>query len=268
MLFKLSLFVFSLLTLVGIFVAQPARVSAATFEEQVVSIINSERQKQKLPTLATSDKLFQASLNHNTVMATCAKSYSSTTCFVHTVSVLKEAGLLSRIQSTGYNPQAVSENIAWGYTTPASVVSAWMNSAGHRANILGNYKDVGCDYLDSLKGSYKGMYWTCDFGRSFSSSNPSPTPTARVSATPTPIKSVPTLKPTATPTSIPMPTRFQIPTVGQPIITPTPTISSETSPTPAGQSAIPTITEAPTGPTPTPKPWWCIYVPADYPLCN
>ncbi|MBO4688856.1 MAG: CAP domain-containing protein [Clostridiales bacterium] len=52
------------------------------------------------------------------------------------------------------------ENLAYGQTSPSEVVEAWMNSAGHKANILGDYSSIGvaCYYYD---GTY---YWVQEFG--------------------------------------------------------------------------------------------------------
>lgn len=221
------------------------KVSAATFEEDVVSLINSERQKQGLVKLNYSDKLFQASLKHNNIMFDCSKTYGVNSCFKHQVTLLNEESLLPRIQKTGYNPQAVAENIAWGYQTPASVVSGWMGSSGHRANILGNYKDIGCDYLDALNGSYQGKYWTCDFGRSFNSVSTTSTPTP--TRTPTM-----TIQPTSATTKTPTPIPTLRPTSGQA----TPTISSNTP--------TPTPTQSSSNPTPGSHEWWCKYAPGSY----
>jgi len=67
-----------------------------------------------------------------------------------------------RMDAAGYRFTAAAENIAAGQPTPASVVTAWMNSAGHRANILNcGYREIGIGYATG--GSY-GTYWTQDFG--------------------------------------------------------------------------------------------------------
>lgn len=55
------------------------------------------------------------------------------------------------------------ENIAAGYSTPASVMTAWMNSSGHRGNILSGAWEIGVGY-SSQGGSY-GVYWVQDFGK-------------------------------------------------------------------------------------------------------
>ena len=231
MLFSLLSKFLSFVILLIIFVGIPTISYAVTPDEQVVDLINTERQKQNLSPLLYNDKLSQASASHNKLMKDCEAKYGRSACFVHTVTLMNEQGLLNRIQSTGYNPQAVAENIAWGYTTAQSTVTAWMGSSGHKANILGNYKDVGCGYTSP--------YWTCDFGRSF---------TAGSSATPTPTQSAPTLTPTQKPT----------PTLIPPSSTPTPTLSLPTPTT--------TIISTPT-PGQSQKPWYCKYIPT-HPFCR
>lgn len=189
----------------GLIFFLPNKVNASLIEDEAINLMNSERQKQNLPSLTYSDKLYKASLSHNNLMAECAKKYGSSACFTHTVTQLNEKTLLNRIKDTGYNAQAVAENIAWGYSTSGGIVGAWMSSAGHKSNIMGNYKDVGC--------SYKAPYWTCDFGRisptAGSSATPSPTPTRALTATPT-----------KTPASSPLATNVSTVTITQP---PTPT---------------------------------------------
>ena len=67
----------------------------------------------------------------------------------------------TRVTSAGYEWSAVGENIAFGQRTPPEVMDAWMNSAGHRANILNcRYRHLGVGI------AYDGRtpYWTQDFG--------------------------------------------------------------------------------------------------------
>jgi uncharacterized protein YkwD len=62
------------------------------------------------------------------------------------------------MKNFGISYQAAAENIAAGQTTPQEVVQAWMNSPGHRANILnGNYTYIGVGYA---KGGSQRHYWT------------------------------------------------------------------------------------------------------------
>ena len=55
----------------------------------------------------------------------------------------------------GIRYRTAGENIAMGYRTPQSVVEGWMNSPGHRANILNaGFTQIGMGYVES------GNYWT------------------------------------------------------------------------------------------------------------
>ncbi len=238
-----------LLSVFGFFFGNLPKAYAATFEDQAIEQINSERQKEGLPPLNVSDKLTQAAQKHNELMADCAKTKGVDSCFEHQIS--GEDRLMDRVKSTDYNPQSVAENIAWGYQTAVSMVDGWMDSSGHKENILGNYKDIGCDYVDSMNGSYKGIYWTCDFGKSFSTSTSSPSPTNKPTNSPTPTRKptatlTPTKKVTAIPTKSPTPTK-------KPTYTPTPTKIIIKTPTPT--------------PTQSSKPWWCVLVPS-HPTCK
>ena len=62
------------------------------------------------------------------------------------------------LTSFGISYRAAGENIAMGYSTPEAVINAWMNSSGHRANILNaNYTTIGVGYVAD------GNYWTQEF---------------------------------------------------------------------------------------------------------
>ncbi len=67
-----------------------------------------------------------------------------------------------RIRAQGYD-YGSAENIAAGNATPAAVMTAWMNSSGHRANIL-NCSSRASASVSPAGGPY-GTYWTQDFGR-------------------------------------------------------------------------------------------------------
>lgn len=69
---------------------------------------------------------------------------------------------VSRINKYGYSPSACGENIAAGQRTTQQVMTAWMNSAGHKRNILSpSYKSAG---FGSAKGVRGQMYWCAVFG--------------------------------------------------------------------------------------------------------
>lgn len=117
-----------------------------SYVEQVVALVNIERAKVGLPSLTMSEDLNRAAQ---------IRARETVQSFSHTrpngssfSSVLKENGISYR---------GAGENIAWGQRTPEAVVNAWMNSEGHRANILNkNYTSIGVGY--HLNGSTP--YWT------------------------------------------------------------------------------------------------------------
>lgn len=87
------------------------------------------------------------------------------------------SSVAARITATDYHWRTVGENIAAGYSSAESVVQGWMESAGHRANILNcAFEDIGIGYYDQTNdqpnvrltdGSVSGPfrhYWTQDFG--------------------------------------------------------------------------------------------------------
>ncbi|MGL5944276.1 MAG: CAP domain-containing protein [Waterburya sp.] len=58
----------------------------------------------------------------------------------------------------GYQYSNLGENVAQGQTTPTDVLDSWMNSSGHRENILNpNFTEIGV--------GYENNYWTQVFGR-------------------------------------------------------------------------------------------------------
>jgi uncharacterized protein YkwD len=74
----------------------------------------------------------------------------------------------TRASSAGYGPY-VGENIAMGYVSPRQVVRGWMNSPGHRENILGSYSHLGVGIELGGTGDYSDgewFYWVQNFGLS------------------------------------------------------------------------------------------------------
>ena len=104
--------------------------------------------------LAWNRALFSAAAGHSTDMA--VNNY-----FSH----VSPAGrtMQDRVDAAGYAWTALAENIAAGQTSVSSVLSAWMNSPGHCANIMGSaYRDVGLSCVANGSGK---RYWTLNFGR-------------------------------------------------------------------------------------------------------
>lgn len=129
------------------------------FEQEVLNLVNQERASAGCAPLSANDKLVTAARGHSDDMA-------QNDFFSHTGSDGSSAG--DRISREGYSWSRWGENIAAGYTSPASVMNGWMNSSGHRANILNcAYTEIGIGYIylanDTGSTNYR-HYWTQDFG--------------------------------------------------------------------------------------------------------
>jgi uncharacterized protein YkwD len=222
------------LTYVSLFFATKISLieAASPIEIRVVELHNLERQKQGAVPLSISSQLEQAALRHNQVMAECAKQYGANACFSHQVSQLNEPALKDRIAQSGYNASAWAENIGWGYNSAEAVMNGWMNSSGHKANIMNtSYTQIGCSYLDSAGGNYQGIFWTCVFARplSVSVSTPKPVvqPTPITTPQPTPAQKTVTQS-SAMPTPKPS-IRPRVITSSKPITSSTPQPTSATN---------------------------------------
>lgn len=184
------------------------------YAAEVLKLVNKERKKYGLSALALDEKLCRAADKRakETVSLFSHTRPDGTDCFT----VLEEYGI-------GY--RAVGENIAAGQRTAKDVVAAWMNSPGHRANILSSsYEKLGVGLVKAPSGY--GYYWVQLFVGGMkskkTSASKSPAATTRPVAT-----RKPTLAPTRTPVVIP--TRM-------PVVTPTPVPPAGTT---AGPSAKP-----------------------------
>lgn len=137
-------------------------VARADFESEVIELVNAERE-------ACNCDLHP--LNYNQELTVAARRHSQDmgdrNYFDHSTKDGTPDGIpfFERIIDAGYNYQTCGENIAAGLATPAAVVDGWMNSDGHRANILDpDYCDIGVGYA-AVNGSDFYHYWTQDFGR-------------------------------------------------------------------------------------------------------
>ena len=133
----------------------PAVADVPAYEAEVGRLINVERVKRGCSALRTDGRLAKAARAHSSDMV--RSSYFSHTGADGSTFVTREV-------AAGYPRNGASaENIAWGYRTPQDVVTGWMNSPGHRANILDCSSiaaGVGLFYASS-----GAAYWTQDFGR-------------------------------------------------------------------------------------------------------
>ncbi|XVV11173.1 CAP domain-containing protein [Actinoplanes sp. CA-131856] len=135
--------------------AQAAPTTPAAYEAEVVKLTNAQRVKNGCKALRTDARLTTAARAHSTDMV--KKNF-----FSHTGS--DGSNFVTREVRAGYPRNgAAAENIAWGYRTPQQVVTGWMNSTGHRKNILNCANTaVGVGVAYTAGGA---PYWTQDFGR-------------------------------------------------------------------------------------------------------
>ncbi|MGJ6962224.1 CAP domain-containing protein [Streptosporangium sp. G11] len=132
----------------------PSSAPGSSVSEEVVRLTNVERQKGNCGPLVSDPQLRSAAQGHSDDMA--AKNY-----FSHTSQDGRD--MTARIKASGFSPmRAWAENIAMGQRTPAEVVTAWMNSSGHRANIMNcAYTHLGV----GVANSSRGIYWTQNFAK-------------------------------------------------------------------------------------------------------
>ncbi len=122
------------------------------FIKELVDLVNAERAKEGLAPLTIDLKVQAAAMVR---AKECEQRFSHTrpngTSFS---TALKEQGVSYR--SSG-------ENIAWGQRSPKEVMKAWMNSSGHRANIMNpNFTTIGVGYYENANGT---DYWCQLFTR-------------------------------------------------------------------------------------------------------
>ncbi|UNO39940.1 sigma-70 family RNA polymerase sigma factor [Streptomyces sp. MST-110588] len=130
----------------------PADTSTSTPAQQVISLVNTERAKAGCSPLTSNPRLTAAAQGHSRDMA--VRHF-----FDHTNP--DGAGPGERITAAGYQWSTYGENIAYGQQSPADVMKSWMNSPGHRANILNcAFKEIGI----GIHNAPGGPWWTQNFG--------------------------------------------------------------------------------------------------------
>lgn len=140
--------------------ATPAATNDS-FIQKVFELTNDQRHSAGLQPLQLNEKLDDTAESHSQDMA--VNHY-----FSH--DSLDGSSASDRAKNEGYNYSTFGENIAAGQATPEDVVQAWMNSPGHRANILNpNFKDIGIGYYYLANDSGYHSYWTEDFGTALNS---------------------------------------------------------------------------------------------------
>ena len=127
--------------------SEPADTVAA-YEQEVFDLVNQIREENGLEPFVYNETLAETARAHSQDMI-------DRNFFDHTNPDGKSP--FDRMRENGLSYSMAAENIAVGYPSPEAVVEGWMNSQGHRANILGGCEELGVGL--ALGGSY-GYYWT------------------------------------------------------------------------------------------------------------
>lgn len=117
-----------------------------TYAQQVVELVNKERAKAGLSALT---------IREDVTAAAQVRAVEIKSLFSHTRPDGTSFATALKEQDVSY--RGAGENIAWGQKTPEQVMEAWMNSEGHRANIMNsNFTSIGVGYYQ-----VNGVnYWT------------------------------------------------------------------------------------------------------------
>lgn len=130
-------------------------VQNADFEATVVELVNQRRADADLPPLKLVAELSAAARYHAADM-TQDGYFEHNSYDRENDQVVEVCGWSERVEGYYAGASRLGENIAAGYRTPAEVMDGWMNSPGHRNNILGNYTEIGVGYYNNR--------WVQDFG--------------------------------------------------------------------------------------------------------
>lgn len=129
--------------------AIPSIDDVKALENEVIRLVNAERTKRGLQPLKANWELSRVARYKSQDMIN--KGY-----FGHTSPTYGSP--FKMMESFGIRFSAAGENIAYGQRTPQEVMNGWMNSPGHRSNILSpSYTEIGVGAAKSKNGT---LYWT------------------------------------------------------------------------------------------------------------
>lgn len=120
--------------------------SVTAFEAEVIRLVNEIRAKNGLKPLSANWELSRVARYKSQDMVDRRYFSHTSPTYGSPYQMMKNFGISFR---------TAGENIAYGYNSPKAVVNGWMNSSGHRANILNaSYTQIGVGYVPN------GHYWT------------------------------------------------------------------------------------------------------------
>ncbi|MCK9330549.1 MAG: SafA/ExsA family spore coat assembly protein [Candidatus Cloacimonetes bacterium] len=127
----------------------PTSNNLRALETEVVRLVNAERSKAGQPALTENTEL-------SNVARTKSEDFVNNNYFSHNSPTYGSP--FEMLESFGISFTAAAENIASGQRTASEVMNSWMNSSGHRANILSpTYNQIGVGIARDNNGS---LYWT------------------------------------------------------------------------------------------------------------
>lgn len=127
----------------------PSNSSVSAYEKEVVELTNAERQKQGLKPLVLDEELSKVARAKSQDMKDKGYFDHNSPTYGSPFDMMKQFGI---------SYKTAGENIAMGQRTPQEVVNAWMNSQGHRENIMNpSFTHIGVGYVKD------GNYWTQQF---------------------------------------------------------------------------------------------------------
>lgn len=122
------------------------------FIKEMVELVNAERAKEGLAPLTIDLKVQAAAMVR---AKECEQRFSHTRP--------NGSSFATALKEQGVSYRSSGENIAWGQRSPEEVMKAWMNSSGHRANIMNpNFTTIGVGYYENANGT---DYWCQLFTR-------------------------------------------------------------------------------------------------------
>jgi uncharacterized protein YkwD len=202
----------------------------ADLASQVVTLVNQYRAGKGLSQLSISAPLTNSSVWKSMHMA--GYGYFDHNDPAPPVS----RSAFQRARDCDYTGSGWGENIAWGYATPQSVMTGWLNSPGHRANIENaSYRSIGVGVAANASGQ---LYWTQNFGTTGGSPSPPP-------PSPPPPSPPPPSPPAPPPPPPPSP---------PPAAAPTPPAPKPPAPSPPAPPGTPAPPGAPAPPGTQPAP--------------
>ncbi len=135
---------------------KPELSGAQAFTAKVLELTNAERAKHGAAPLKLEERLIQSA-------KWMAGDMAEFNYFGHIDRLRRGVG--DRVKTYGYRYRVVAENIAAGQQTPEEVVQAWMDSPGHRANLLdSDFVEIGLAYVQAAGTTYR-HYWVQVLGK-------------------------------------------------------------------------------------------------------